>query len=60
MSKLQLLTTQFENLRMNVEESISEFHIRLRDITNTSFALGENMYEEKLTIKNLIVLPKRF
>lgn len=39
MSRLQLLTTKFKNLRMKEEESIYEFHIRFRDIANTSFAL---------------------
>lgn len=39
-SRLQLLTTKFENLRMDKDESIYEFHIRLHDIANNSFALG--------------------
>lgn len=52
MSKLELLTTKFENLRMNGDESICEFHIRLRNISNTSFALSEKMYEKKLARKN--------
>ena len=47
MSRLQLLTTKFENLRMNEDEIVSETHIRLLDIANTSFALGENMCGEK-------------
>lgn len=53
MPRLQLLATKFENMRMNEDETVSEFHIRLCDIANTSFALGENMYEEKLARKNL-------
>lgn len=48
MSRLQLLTTKFENLKMNEDESICEFHIRLRDISNTSFSLSVNMSKEKL------------
>lgn len=60
MSRLQLLTTKFENLSMNEEESIYEFHIRLHDITNISFALGEKMFEVKLARKNLRSFPKRF
>lgn len=60
MSILQLLTTKFENLRMNEEESICEFHIKLCDISNTCFALGENMSKEKLVRKILRSLPKRF
>lgn len=45
---------------MKEDESISDFNIRLRDITNTSFALGEKMYEEKLVWKIPISLPKKF
>lgn len=60
MSRLQLLTTKFENIRMNKDENVIEFHIRLHDIANTSFALGEKMSEEKLAIKILRPLPKRF
>lgn len=39
MSRLQLLTTKFENLKMMEDESISDFNIHLCDIANTSFAL---------------------
>lgn len=60
MSRLQLLTTKLENLRMNEEESICEFHIKLHGIANTSFSLWEKMYEEKIAWKILWLLPKRF
>jgi hypothetical protein len=60
MSKLQLLTTKFENLKMDEDETISKFNTRLRDIGNSSFALGEKMPEEKLARKILRSLPKRF
>ncbi|KAK2363063.1 gag-protease polyprotein [Trifolium repens] len=60
MSKLQLLTIKFENLRMEDEETISEFNTRVRDIGNSSFALGEKIPEEKLARKILRSLPKRF
>ena len=60
MSKLQLLATKFENLRMEDEETISEFNTRIRDIANSTFALGEKIPEEKLARKILRSLPKRF
>lgn len=60
MSRLQLLTTKFENLRMTEDETISEFNSRLCDLSNESFALGEKMSEEKLVRKVLRSLPKRF
>ncbi|KAK2411140.1 gag-protease polyprotein [Trifolium repens] len=60
MSKLQLLATKFENLRMEDEETISEFNTRIRDIANSTFALGEKIPEEKIARKILRLLPKRF
>jgi hypothetical protein len=60
MSRLQLLTTMFENLRIYEDKSISDFNIRLRDTANTSFTLGEKMSEEKLVRKILRSLPKKF
>ena len=59
MSRLQLLTIMFENLRMNEDKSVCDFNIRLRYIANTSFALGEKMSEEKLARKILKSLPKK-
>lgn len=38
MSRMHLLTTEFEKLRMMGDESISSFNIRLRDIANNLFA----------------------
>ena len=34
MSRLQLLTTQFENLKMTEEETVAEFHMRVRDMAS--------------------------
>jgi len=41
-------------------ESIHDFHMSILDIDNTSSALGERMYEEKLVRKILRSLPKKF
>ncbi|KAK2363199.1 gag-protease polyprotein [Trifolium repens] len=60
MSKLQLLTSKFKNLRMEDDETISEFNTRVRDIANSCFTLGEKIPEEKLARKILRSLPKRF
>ena len=60
MSRLQMLTTKFENLRMKEDETIHEFHMNILEIANTSGALGEKMSEEKLVRKILRSLPKRF
>ena len=60
LSKLQILTSRFENLRMKEEESISDFNSKICDIANEAFALGEKYSEEKLVRKTLRSLPKRF
>jgi len=60
MSKLQLLTTKFENLRKKDDESIQDFQMNILDIANPSSALGEKMTEEKLVRKILSSLPKKF
>ncbi|XP_050875764.1 uncharacterized protein LOC127079425 [Lathyrus oleraceus] len=60
MSRLQILTTKFENLRMKEDESIHDFHMNIIEIANVSSALGEKMSEAKLVRKILRFLPKRF
>ncbi|CAJ2670392.1 unnamed protein product [Trifolium pratense] len=60
MSKLQILTTQFENLRMKDEETIQDFHMTILDYDNQFDALGEKIPEEKLVRKMLRSLPKKF
>ena len=60
MSKLQLLTSKFENLRMKEEESIQEFHMNVLEIVGACSVLGEKIPEEKLVRKMLRSLPKRF
>jgi hypothetical protein len=55
MSKHQLLTTKFENLRMKEEESILNFHMNLHNIANSFEALGENVLDEKLSTKTWTV-----
>lgn len=60
MSRLQLFKTEHEKLKMMDDESISDFNVRLRDIDNTSFSLGEKMLEEKLFRKIIRSLPQKF
>lgn len=52
MSRLRLLTTKFENLRMNEDKSIFDFNIRLRDIGNTFFPLEEKVSKKSLQEKS--------
>ena len=60
LSKLQILTTRFENIRMNEEQSVIEFNARLCDIANEAFTLGKRFSEVKLVRKTLRSLPRRF
>ncbi|XP_058741244.1 uncharacterized protein LOC131613606 [Vicia villosa] len=60
MSRLQMLTTKFENLRMKEDETIHDFYMNILEIANASGALGEKMSEENLVRKILRSLPKRF
>ena len=59
-SRLQLVTTKFENMKMYEEETIREFYVRIRDLSNESHALGEPMSDAKLVKKILRSLPERF
>ena len=59
-SRLELLTTKFENVRISEEETINDFNRKLCDIANKSFALREKIPEEKLVKKALRSLLPRF
>ncbi|KAK2382273.1 hypothetical protein QL285_069821 [Trifolium repens] len=60
MSRLQLLTTKFENLRMKEDESVHDFHMNVIDFANSFDSLGEKIPEEKLVRKILRSLPRKF
>ncbi|KAK2375776.1 gag-protease polyprotein [Trifolium repens] len=60
MSRLQLLTTKFENLRMKEDESVHDFHMNMIDFANSFDSLGEKIPEEKLVRKILRSLPRKF
>ena len=42
-SKLQRLTTRFEEIKMEEDESFDEFYAKLKDIVNSAFNLGETI-----------------
>ena len=43
MSRLQMLTSRFETIRMDDHETFGEFHAKLMDIVNSNFNLGESI-----------------
>ena len=59
-SKLQRLTTSFEETKMEDDESFDEFYAKLKDIVNSTFNLGETILEPKIVRKVLRSLPERF
>ena len=59
-SKLQRLTTSFEEIKMEEDESIDKFYTKLKDIVNLAFNLGETILEPKFVRKMLRSLSERF
>ena len=59
-SKFQRLTTSFEEIKMEEDESFDEFYAKLKDIVNSAFNLEETIPEPKIVRKVLKSLPKRF
>ena len=59
-SKLQRLTTSFEKINMEEDESFDEFYAKLKDIVNSAFNLGEIILEPKIVRKVLSSLLMRF
>ena len=58
--KLQTLTTSFEEINMEEDESFDEFYAKLKDIMNSTFNLGETIHKPKIVRKVLRSLPERF
>ena len=59
-SKLQRLTTSFEEIKTKEDESFDEFYAKLKDIVNSTFNLGETIPKPKIVRKVLRSLPERF
>ena len=59
-SKFQRLTTSFEEIKMEEDESFDEFYAKLKDIVNFVFNLGKTIPEPKIVRKVLRSLPERF
>ena len=59
-SKFQRLTTSFEEIKMEEDESFDEFYAKLKGTVNSAFNLGETIPEPKIVRKVLRSLPERF
>ena len=51
--KLQRLTSSFEEIRMEEDETFDKFYAKLKDIVNSAFNLGESIAEPKIVRKSL-------
>ena len=59
-SKLKMLVTRFENIRMHENQTCSSFYSELSDIVNSSFNLGELIPNSKVVRKILRILLEKF
>ena len=59
-SKLQRLTTSFEEIKMEEDESFDKFYAKLKDIVNLTFNLAETIPKPIIVRKVLRSLPDRF
>ena len=59
-SKLQRLTTSFEEIRMDEDKSFDKFYAKLKDILNSTINLREQILKPKIVRKILRSLPERF
>ena len=58
--KFQKLTSSFEEIRMEEDETFDEFYAKLKDIVISAFNIGESIAESKIVRKILRSLPERF
>ena len=59
-TKLQMLITRFEELRMSEDESFDSFYSKLNEMVIDKFNLGEKTEDSKVVRKFFRSLPKSF
>ena len=59
-TKLQMLTTQFEELRMSEDESFDSFYSKLNEVVIGKFNVGEKTKDSKVVRKILRSLLESF
>ena len=59
-TKLQMLTTRFEELKMSEDESFDAFYCKLNEVVVSKFNLGQKTEDSKIVRKILKSLPKSF
>ena len=59
-TKLQMLTTRFEELKMSKDESFDSFYSKLNEVVVSKFNLGEKTKDSKIVKNILRSLPESF
>ena len=59
-TKLQMLTTQFEELKMSEDESFDSFYSKLNEVVVSKFNLGKKTEDSKIVRQILRSLPESF
>ena len=59
-TKLQMLTTRFEELKKSEDESFDSFYSKLNEVVVSKFNLGEKTKDSKIVRKILRLLPESF
>ena len=59
-TKLQMLTTRSEELKMSEDESFDSFYSKLNEVVVGKFNLGEKMEDSKIVRKIFRSLPESF
>ena len=59
-AKLQTYRLKFEQLKMNEDENVSKYFLRIEEIVNSMKGLGEKIDEATVVHKILISFPERF
>ena len=59
-TKLDMLSSRFENLRMDEEETVVQFSAKLCDVSNECFTLGKQYKDKKLVKKLKRLLLSKF
>ena len=59
-SKILRLTTSFEEIKIEEDESFDKFYAKFMDLVNLAFNLGETILEPKIVRKVLRSLPEKF
>ena len=59
-SRMDIIKSQFKNLRMDEDETITQFSARVSDLVNRAENLGEPFVDTRVIKKVLRSLPERF